>query len=547
MSENAFPRLNDRTRGWLRFIWDKATTQDDWTSAGTPNPWWDRTSTSPFCTFPRFDLSETGYLLPLLCDVTPAWREAYTRIGDELVGRFTTFWGAIDWLTMVGHDPNADKYPPEWLFYLPEHLRGRYDAPGWVANGVAPWGLQPDPIGSDGFNFFRGFFNLLIGFYDYVCNDQKWANPFKVTGYQDRLFEWDRHRLVQFMHDQWAERPAGVHCENTKIWPFCVSGAGLSLKMYDNLYRTDTSYLFGNWVEFARRHYMKFDRRGELEWFAFFYDPLEKTVFRLYDEASAYASLCVTPYVYPQDKKLGALLYETSARTLGWNDPKKPLIEFHPDPRWALIMLLMSRELGDHVTEERLRTLAERDYEPRFFGEDDDYFGWFFKNGEEWPRGQLAALAMLGEVGEPGAWTRVFDQPNLTKFDEPTVEGIEFPRLGVAQAWNDNRAGALWVETYAATSAARRRKTTWRVTQLPAAGDVTVVCDSSDFTAWRAIDRTTIEIDTDVDHHIFRIDTGFHGATEHARPTEVATEKRPGTPIKTLYTPASPCSASCCG
>jgi hypothetical protein len=154
---------------------------------------------------------------------------------------------------------------------------------------------------------------------------------------------------------------------------------------------------------------------------------------------------------------------------------------------------------------------------------------------------------MLGEVGEPGAWTRVFDQPNLTKFDEPTVEGIEFPTLGVAQAWNDNTAGALWVETYAATSAARGQRTTWRVTQLPAAGDVSVVCDGSDFTAWRAIGQSTIEIDTDVDHHVFRIDTGFHGAAGRATPTEVATEKRPGASIKTLYTPASSCSASCCG
>jgi hypothetical protein len=545
MRENTFPRLNERSRGWLRFIWDKATTPDDWSSAGSPCAWWDRTSTSPFCTFPRFDVHETGYLLPLLCDVTPAWREAYARIADELVGRYTTFWGAIDWLTMVGHDPDADRYPPEWLWYLPEHLRGSYDAPGWTANGVAPWGLQPDPIGADGNNFFRAFFNLLICFYDYVNNDQKWAEPFKVTGYRDRLFEWDRHRLVQFMHDQWAERPAGVHCENTKIWPFCVSGAGLSLKMYDNLYQTETN-LFGDWVNFARKHYMKFNKRGEVEWFAFCYDPLEQTVMRLYDEASAYAALCVTPYLYPQDKELGTLLYESAARQLGWSDPKKPLIEFHPDPRWALIMLLMARELGDQVTGERLRTLAERDYEPRFFGDGDDYFGWFFNNGEEWPRGQISALAMMGEVGAPGAWTRVFDRPNLTKFDEPTVEGVEFPELGVAQAWNDASAGALWVETYPATTAARGKKTTWRVTNLPAAASVSIHCDGSEFAAWRAVGAGAIEVESDVDHHTFRIATGFHGTGVTPVATQAAAETRPAAPVKTLYVPASSGTGSCC-
>jgi hypothetical protein len=547
MSENTFPRLNDRARGWLRFIWDKATTQDDWSSAGTPHPWWDRYSTAPFCTFPRWDLHETGYVLPVMCDVTPAWREVYTRIADELVGRDTTFWAAIDWLTMVGHDPGADRYPPEWLFYLPEHLRGRYDAPGWTANGVAPWGLQPDPIGADGNNFYRGFFNLLLCFYDYVCNDQKWAKPFKVAGYQDRLYEWDRHRLAQFIHDQWAERPAGVHCENTKIWPFCVSGAGLSLKMYDNLYQTDTNYLFGNWVEYARKHYMKLNKRGEMEWFAFFYDPLEKTVFRLYDEMSAYASLCITPYVYPQHKELGTLLYETSVRQLGWNDPKKPVFEFHPDPRWGLIGLLMARELGDHETEDRLRTLAEREYEPRFFGENADYFGWWFHNGEEWPRGQLAALAMLCEVGAPGAWTRVFDQPNLRKFDEPTLEGVAFPQLGVAQAWNDSAAGALWVETYAATSSVRGSKTTWRVSQLPDPAGVTVVCDGSDFSAFRAIDANSIEIDTDIDDHLFRINTGYHGDARQSPANQASVKKRPGAPVRSLYVPAAPGGTSCCG
>ena len=39
---------------------------------------------------------------------------------------------------------------------------GDYDVPGWTANGVEPWGPQADPIRSDGFLFFRGFFSLLL-------------------------------------------------------------------------------------------------------------------------------------------------------------------------------------------------------------------------------------------------------------------------------------------------------------------------------------------------------------------------------------------------
>jgi len=343
-----------------------------------------------------------------------------------------------------------------------------------------------------------------------------------------------------------------------------VAGAGLSLKAYDNLYGTTYGHLFGEWVEYARRHYMHFNRQGEVEWFALFVDPIERTIMRLYDETSAYASLCVTPYVYPQDRQFGALLYETSVRQLGWNDPAKPLIEFHPDPRFALIALLLAREVGDRTTEDRIRARAEAAYEPRRFGENDDFFGWFFNNGEDWPRGQLAALAMTAEIGERGAWTRLFEQPNLDKFSEPTVRGVDFPHLGIAQAWNDRAAGALCVETYAATSSLRGSPTTWQVTNLPDANAVKVTCDGADFTAWRVADAATITVDSDIDDHAFRILTGYHGdagsgsgsefgsrssgrSAQSAQSAQSATTGRSGPAAKTLYVPSQASGRSCCG
>ncbi len=125
-TDPAAPELNARARGWLRFVWDKATTPDDWSSSGEPAPWWDRDSTAPMCSFPRFDIGEMSYSLPLMADVTPAWREVYSRITTELCERHTQFWAAVDWLTLIGPDPNVDRYPPEWLIYTPESLRGAY-------------------------------------------------------------------------------------------------------------------------------------------------------------------------------------------------------------------------------------------------------------------------------------------------------------------------------------------------------------------------------------------------------------------------------------
>ncbi|MEQ8953260.1 MAG: twin-arginine translocation signal domain-containing protein, partial [Gammaproteobacteria bacterium] len=96
-----YPRHNDRTRGWLRFIWEKSTTADDWgyrenierpwgitiprgeidfTDDGVgPHPWWDQYSAAPMLSYPRFDLTDTSYAVLLMADQTPAWREAYTR------------------------------------------------------------------------------------------------------------------------------------------------------------------------------------------------------------------------------------------------------------------------------------------------------------------------------------------------------------------------------------------------------------------------------------------------------------------------------------
>jgi len=51
------PTLNRRTRGWLRFLWEKATTPDDWGGDGMPHQWWDRYSNPVVTSYGRFDLS----------------------------------------------------------------------------------------------------------------------------------------------------------------------------------------------------------------------------------------------------------------------------------------------------------------------------------------------------------------------------------------------------------------------------------------------------------------------------------------------------------
>ena len=92
--------LNKRSQGWLRHVYRKAMTPDDWTRAGEPNKRWDQYSTPPMLNFPRFDLSESTYPLALMADVTPAWREVYAQILDQLIARHTTFWAAVCWASV---------------------------------------------------------------------------------------------------------------------------------------------------------------------------------------------------------------------------------------------------------------------------------------------------------------------------------------------------------------------------------------------------------------------------------------------------------------
>ena len=548
---NNIEGVGTRARGWLRHIWDKATTEEDWSSEGEPLPWWDRSSTPPMCAFPRFDVSETSYILPLLADQTPAWREAYTRIADELVGRYTTYWAAIDWLSLIGHDPHQNQYPPEWLVYLPEHMRGRYDPPGWTANGVEPWGLQPDPIGADGNLFFRGFFNLLLGTYSYVSGDDKWEQPFKMTGYQNRRFEWTQHSITKFLEDQWSDRPQGAHCENTKIWPYCVSAAGLSMQLYDKVFDANTHWVYDQWIDFAKKHFTTRSRGGDISGFAFYYDPLEEFAYCPPAGISGYAMLAPLFYLYPQAPEFGQQLYEAGIRDLGWDGSSNTILQAFDDPRWLTMTLMLAREIGDVTTERRLKAVAEQEFGPDFFADDEDRFAWKFGLDDPHPRGQLNGLLILSEIGGPGAWTNVYKGARDAQFDLPTVEGVDYPNLGISGANNDSSDGALHVSTYAATAARRGSPTSWKVSQLPDAKSAQVYCNGEQYSDWGVIDGTTIEINSTIDTHEFRIvggaqaviDTSGRMASNVSTPTS---RSATSTATRTEYRAAAPPSCSCC-
>ena len=127
---------------------------------------------------------------------------------------------------------------------------------------------------------------------------------------------------------------------------------------------------------------------------------------------------------------------------------------------------------------------------------------------------------MVSEVGRGGDWTRAFEAPHMDKFNAPTVEGIDFPSMGVRQAWNDVESGTLYVATYATTPDRRGVATSWRVTNLPNPDEVFVICDGEPFERFTVDGPGTIRIDSDIDTHQFHIFTDYRGggaATRDAR------------------------------
>jgi hypothetical protein len=502
----AYPQLNPRARGWLKHVHRKAHVADNWDRGGHPHEIWDGTSSPPMLSWHRFDLIDSSYAIAMMSDVTPAWREVYGEILDLMMVRYTAYWGAIDWLEQIGHDPKRGEYPENWYKNLiPPHLRGKYDVPGWTANGVEPWGLEMDPIGAQGNLFYKGFFNLLLSLHLYVTGDPKWNDPFDVVRDGENTFTYTHDGVHEVLRSQWANRPEGCHCENTKIWPYCLTAAGLGLSIYDRLRGADSHWVFDQWWDVAEKRYMSFDDDGRPATMGLYYDPEIDWL----QPGGPVSALAVAFYLAPQRRDLARRMFQWAVDDLHWDDPERAF-SFPNNPRYLASGLALAREFGDETVYATLRGFAEHNFEPIFDEERGEfYFGFGLE--EPHPRGQPNATIMVGEIAGERAWSRMFTDPNLGKLLEPTVTGVEFPAVGLSRAIYDPAHEALAVSTYAADPAAAGRGTAFTVEQLPDASEWRVWRDGRPYDRIRVVARDRIEISGDIAEHDYLIRKGLSG------------------------------------
>jgi hypothetical protein len=166
---------------------------------------------------------------------------------------------------------------------------------------------------------------------------------------------------------------------------------------------------------------------------------------------------------------------------------------------------------------------------------------------------------MIPEVGGRGAWSRWTNDANLAKFDAPTVEGVEYPSVGLSVARNDIQRGELLLHTYAATPSHAGRATSVRVTQIPDVSGARITCDGEDFSAWRPAGANAIELDLTIGDHTVVVRTGYHGRETKAWPrsrddsaptpsvaTTTATSSRPAKPGPAAIAAAASSCQCCC-
>ena len=451
--------LNERNLGWLRYLHRKATTPDSWEREDHPHEHWDNTSEAPMLCYHRFDLIDSTYAVALMADRTPAWREIYERILDELIFRHTGWWAAEDWLTQIGDDPERANYPDAYRLLIPEQRWGNYNVPGWTANGIEPWGLQWDPIGADGNLFFKGFFLVMLGLHRRVTGNARWDAPFDIVRDGEHTYTWWHTRIAEHLADQWRAHPEGCHCENTKIWPYCLAGAGFGLQLADLAFGTHHHDVFDTWWEIARRDYLHLDGDEPPAAVTFYYDPIIDEHLQVPTMMGSIPSIYLAPQVPDEARRL----WDAARDQMGMLEITGPVPLI--GPRFTALALMLARNWAVTDLADALDTACDEHYPPtwdRDRGEMTRDFGL----GEPYPRGQYNATMAAAEAMTEGAWWRLGNESTTERFDQPTVRDVDFPTVALSRADWDADTARLQLSMQPMNDAVVGQPTTMRVTGL---------------------------------------------------------------------------------
>ncbi len=265
--------------------------------------------------------------------------------------------------------------------------------------------------------------------------------------------------------------------------------------------------VFQNWWMNAGAEYIPFEGSRPHASLTLYYDPL----IDYHHRVGLGGGLSLAFQLAPQARDQARGLFEAAAEKMGWTGPDpvrettRDFTSLAPTPHGTLFGLDLAREFGNDAVYTKLKDHAEAHYEPTWDA-DCGEFTWGFGLNEPYPRGQYNAMMMTAEAGSPGAWWRIFNEPKVSKFEQPTVHGVDFPHVCLSQAWYDADRRSLFVATDAGVPSARGQATSFRVRNLdPHRRQVTqVTIDGQPSDNWRVVDGE-LEIVTTIGPHTFVI------------------------------------------
>ncbi len=226
--------------------------------------------------------------------------------------------------------------------------------------------------------------------------------------------------------------------------------------------------IWEQWYEFAQHNYVGPTVAGVPEWVVCYRDPIVG-----FDQRPDVSLGWVwwAFWLIPLDPaRARSFLEAVKKRYLVRSPGGTAFVQFAPgtqadDVFMTIYTLSLAYQLGDVETEAALRAHVEAQYEPTWDRQAGE-FHYGCRLGESIPRGQYNSHLMMSEVGGPGGWQRLFNESSSRRFAEPTVSGVDYPRVGLSEAYYDAGQHSLFLRTYPATPTAAGDRTRFRVHNL---------------------------------------------------------------------------------
>ena len=306
----------------------------------------------------------------------------------------------------------------------------------------------------------------------------------------------------------------GVDCEVGKMFPVCVTVGGLAAHLHDQILGTGYRQGYDRWLGWAKDNIAggNTEPDGPFSWCAPYYD--RDIPYCMSEPQQQMGPFFIGPamQLLPNEPAFATRIYEGMIRNFGRaNDDGLHVVTRPPalvgadgviDPIGTSGALTFAREIGDVERAEGLEQwLGE--HGGLTYDNGEFYFTYGFE--EDWPRGIPNAWATLGYIGGAGSLRRMYNEPNLDKFDQPTLEGVDYPGVNVSQASYDADKDAL-VVTVSPGTARPGSVTTFRVTNYPyGERGHEVLLDGKEHDDWSGSGPGQIEIRATVAEHTFVI------------------------------------------